>query len=167
MQISTNTLLFNWYQSTIKKMTSYANVYIFKSDTPSPKEKKHEKRCANVIDSFYVATNHVLLLEALNNVKTDLLLGCNDIIIKELLMDYAVLQATTEHHIKDVSRKVKSEEILIDYYKVSDTPVDFFVAAFEDLSKLLPTYELDITNCKQIYYDAYKQRTKQLKHIWK
>jgi hypothetical protein len=155
--------LFQWYKTTIKQMCSYANVVLFTSDSPSAKEKKHEKRCADIIDSFYTATIHVLLSEALNNVKTDLLLGRNEVVVKELLTDYGVLQATLEYHIKDVSKKVKPEQVLVEYYKVVGTPEDFFVAAFNDLSKLLPTYVLDIDVCKHVYYDAYKERSSQIK----
>ncbi len=53
--------------------------------------------------------------------------------------------------------------MLVDYYKAVGTPDDFFIAAFSDLSKLLPTYVLDIDACKHVYYDAYKGCNKQLK----
>lgn len=166
-----NSSLFKWYQSTIKQMCSYANVTLFTSDSPSPKEKKLEKRCADIIDTFYIASNYVLLYEALNNVKTDLLLGCNDTIIAELMRDYSVLHATLDHHIKDVTKKVKSEPVLVEYYKVQYVPEDHFQMAYDDLVMLLPNEQLDIAECKKMYYDSFKRQVSLLKDkelkLWK
>ena len=155
--------LFKWYRSTIRQMCSYANVTLFTSDSPSAKEKKLERRCADIMDTFYIASNYVLLYEALNNVKTDLLLGRNDIIIGELMRDYGVLHATLDHHIKDVTKKVKSENVLVGYYKLHSVPTDHFQMAYDDLVMLLPNEQLDIAECKKMYYDSFKQRVSLLK----
>lgn len=163
--------MLNEYETSIKGLCKYANVYLFATENPTPKEKKLEQRCTKIIDSFYNYTNYSVLKEALRNVETDHLLGRNEVIVNEMITDYATLQATYDAHVYDLRGKVKQEPILSAWYGEHIIPTkDTFKSVYEYLESLADEREFnrpDIKTLAGLYKSVYDTRIEELKLIWK
>lgn len=159
------------YKESIDRLTSYAPVYLFTSDTPNAKEKKSEARLSKIVDSFHNCSNYAMLREAYLKVYNSFELGFNTMGLDSTLVECGELQAMLEHHAKGVSNKIKPEPVLKDYYKTENIPCADFSKLFEAVIDNMTLHgnkiPCDVVKLKTLYYNAYKSKRKGLKGEWK
>lgn len=157
-----NQLIMDAVKTICEGLMSYPIGKLFAKDNPTGKEKKHEQRCTDCVDKFYSFTNphHAAMREMIRDIDASLLLGHDERVIPQILEAAGRLQFHHETHAKLVKASIKPEAVLVKYYE--DFVNSNLYPAFETLItnyvffKELDQSYVDISWCKQVYFDAYK-----------
>ncbi|ALY07172.1 hypothetical protein VmeM32_00186 [Vibrio phage vB_VmeM-32] len=107
-------------EQSVNKLTDYSPNEIFYGESISPKQKKEEELCHKAMAIFYDSSNHQPIYEALAALKSSILLGCNDIVIKHVMAECGTLERLFNKHLSIASQKSKSEPRLHSYYTSID-----------------------------------------------
>lgn len=150
-------------------LMSYPIGKIFTSDTPSGKEKKHEERCTNIVDSFYSIESkpHQSIRNLLHDIESTLLLFSDTITSELLINSMGRLQAQYEEHKKVVQKACKLEEVLLNYYSVLQDTSDWYSRVLLSVKTKTNTSlykELD-KKYKELYYNSYKDEKRLIREV--
>lgn len=145
-------------------LMSYPIVHLFTSDTPSAKEKKAEKRCTDIVDSYYKIDNPVTMYirNFLHELESSFKLGFNEVYLEEMFRLCGSLDVLYKHHYSKVKDSTKTEPILKEYYS-GLKKLDFFGLVIEQSKPIAEEYsfEIDIKLCKE-YFVVGKQKGEEI-----
>lgn len=141
-------------------LLSYPIGKLFTEDNPTTKRKKEEARCTKLVDQYWSieAPVHNRIRELLRDIESTPLLGCNECMVVPLLEASGALEAQYEAHRKTITKNVKSEPALKEYYSVLWNKMELFgtmLCKLFDVSEAA-SFTLDTSMCKMVYYNSYK-----------
>lgn len=141
-------------EQSIDKLSNYAPNEIFYGEQITPKQKKEEERCHKVMTIFYDSSNHQPIYEALAALKSSILLGCNDIVIKHVMAECGTLERLFNKHLSLTQQKSKSEPRLHSYYASVDK-LSLFDFATSFCQQFVEN-DLQLNEFKSYYKHDYK-----------
>ncbi|AUR87596.1 hypothetical protein NVP1101O_185 [Vibrio phage 1.101.O._10N.261.45.C6] len=170
------------YREQLKTLTTWFPSVIFtEPNSMLPQRKKAEQRCIKVNSEVYSYRIHTMLRDALSEVETNFLLGCNTIILEQLFTSCGRLQGLMEAHQSVMKNTFKREplmkgweecgewvsfETICDQYARIMLSIQWSSEAkgeYVDSTKNEEGYALD--EYKKTYYDAVKAGKKEYKEL--
>ncbi|AUR86417.1 hypothetical protein NVP1084O_210 [Vibrio phage 1.084.O._10N.261.49.F5] len=166
------------YREQLKTLTTWFPSVIFtEPNSMLPQRKKAEQRCIKVNNEVYSYRIHTLLRDALSEVETNFLLGCNTIILEQLFTSCGRLQGLMEAHQSVMKNTFKREPLMKGWEDCGEwvsfeyicQEYSWIMSSIWDTKEFeefyLKSKENPLDEYKKTYYDAVKAGKKEYKEL--